>query len=250
MSMGKPYQTRGIIIRTVKYGETSLVVSIFTSMFGLQQYMVKGVRSSKKSASISHGQLQIGNILDLVVLHNEKNTLQYIKECKQPFYYEHLFVDVTKNAVMLFMIELLQKCIKQPDPAPDLYDFIEDIMRGLDKASATQTANLPLFFTIQLSHFFGFRLMDNYSEKNNLLDLHEGKFVSVLPIHQMVISYPKSEYISHFLRVLQIAELEDIKMNKQLRNELLDRCLQFYELHLSPFGLMRSLPVIRVLLDN
>jgi DNA repair protein RecO (recombination protein O) len=107
--------------------------------------MVKGVRSSKKSASISHGQLQIGNILDLVVLHNEKNTLQYIKECKQPFYYEHLFVDVTKNAVMLFMIELLQKCIKQPDPAPDLYDFIEDIMRGLDKASATQTANLPLF---------------------------------------------------------------------------------------------------------
>ncbi|MEY4628178.1 MAG: hypothetical protein RLZZ595_504 [Bacteroidota bacterium] len=248
--MGTPHQTKGIVIRTVKYGETSLVVSVFTSLFGLQQYMVKGVRSSKKSASISHGQLQVGNILELVVMHNEKNTLQHIKECKQSFYYEHLFVDVTKNAVMLFMIELLQKCIKQPDPAPDLYDFIEDIMRGLDHATPTQTANLPLFFTVQLSHFFGFRLMDNYNAQNNILDLREGQFVAAMPIHQMFIGYPKSEYIAQFLRVMQLEELEDIKMNKQMRNELLDLCLQFYELHISPFGAMRSLPVIRTLLES
>lgn len=248
--MSTPYHTKGLIIRTVKYGETSLVVSVFTSLFGLQQYMVKGVRTSKKSASFSASQFQVGNILELVVYHNEKNTLQHIKECKQPFYFEHLFADVTKNAVLLFMIELLQKCIKEPDTAPELYDFIEDVILGLDKASPTQTANLPLFFIVHLSHFFGFRLMDNYTTIETILDLREGQYVSQMPIHQMVITYPKSEVISQLLRVMQIEELDQIPLNKQLRNELLDACLQFYELHISPFGQMKSLPVIRTLLES
>jgi DNA repair protein RecO (recombination protein O) len=247
--MSTPHHTKGLIIRAVKYGETSLVVSIFTDLFGLQQYMVKGIRTSKKSASFSASQFQVGNILDLIVYHNEKNTLQHIKECKQPFFFEYLFADVTKNAVLLFMIELLQKCIKEPESAPELYNFIEDIILGLDKATPAQTANLPLFFILHLSHFFGFRLMDNYSEKENILDLREGQFVEHAPIHQMAITYPKSECIAQLLRVMQIEELEQIQLNKQLRNELLDACLQFYELHISPFGQMKSLPVIRTLLE-
>lgn len=247
--MSTPHQTRGLIIRTVKYGETSLVVSVFTSLFGLQQYIVKGIRTSKKSASFSASQFQVGNILDLIVYHNDKNTLQHIKECKQPFYFEHLFADVTKNAVLLFMIELLQKCIKEPESAPELYEFIEDVILGLDKATPTQTANMPLFFIVHLSHFFGFRLMDNYSENEHILDLREGQFVEKMPIHQMAIAYPKSEFISQFLRVMQIPELDQIQLNKQLRNELLDACLQLYELHISPFGQMKSLPVIRTLLE-
>jgi DNA repair protein RecO (recombination protein O) len=247
--MSTPFHTKGLIIRTVKYGETSLVVSIFTSLFGLQQYMVKGVRTSKKSASFTASQFQVGNILELVVYHNDKNTLQHIKECKQPFYFEHLFADVTKNAVLLFIIELLQKCIKEPDTAPELYDFIEDIILGLDKASPTQTANIPLFFIVHLSHFFGFRLMDNYSEEATILDLREGQFVKQTPLHQMVITYPKSEIIAQLLRVMQLEELDQLQMNKHLRNELMDACLQFYELHISPFGQMKSLPVIRILLE-
>jgi DNA repair protein RecO (recombination protein O) len=247
--MSTPHHTRGLIIRTVKYGETSLVVSVFTALFGLQQYMVKGIRTSKKSASFSASQFQVGNILELIVYHHDKNTLQHIKECKQPFYFEHLFADITKNAVLLFMIELLQKCIKEPESSPELYDFIEDVILGLDKATPAQTANLPLFFILHLSHFFGFRLMDNYSEKDNVLDLREGQFVEQIPILQMAITYPKSEYIAQLLRVMQIEELDQIQLNKQLRNELMDACLHFYELHISPFGQMKSLPVIRTLLE-
>jgi DNA repair protein RecO (recombination protein O) len=81
------HQTKGIIIRTVTYGETSLVVSAFTELFGVQQYMVKGVRSAKKSAVVSASQLQVGNILDMTVYHNDRNALQHIKECKQAIYY-------------------------------------------------------------------------------------------------------------------------------------------------------------------
>ena len=97
------HQTKGIIIRTVKYGETSLIISAFTELFGVQQYIVNGVRTSKKSSGISAMQLQVGNILDMVVYQNDRNTLQHIKECKQAVHYNDLFSNVVKNTVMLFM---------------------------------------------------------------------------------------------------------------------------------------------------
>ena len=92
--------------------------------------------------------------------------------------------------------------------------------------------------------------MDNFSEQHKILDLHEGQFVAEMPIHQMVVVPPQSEYVSQLLRVMQLEELEEVKMNRQLRNDLLDACLQFYGMHINAFGSMKSLPVIRVLMES
>lgn len=243
------HQTKGIIIRTVKYGETSLIVSAFTELFGTQQYIVNGIRSSKKSHDISAAHLQIGNILEMTVYHNDRDTLQRIKECKQAVHYDGIFVDVTKNTVMLFMVEVLQKCLNEPDPHPELFYFIEDILKGLDQSNSFQTANLPLFFMLHLSHFFGFRMMDNFDEVRNILDLREGKFVENMPIHQQVITYPYSAYVSQFLKALQFNDLDQIKLNRQMRFDLINYCIDYYGLHIQPFGIMKTLPIIRTILE-
>jgi DNA repair protein RecO (recombination protein O) len=248
--MASLHSTKGIVIRTVKYGETSLVVSLFTEKFGLQQYMVNGIRSSKKTVTFSASQMQIGNMLELVVYKNEKDTLQRIKECKLAYHHEAVFVDVIKNAVLLFMIELLQKCLKEPDEQEDLFHFMEDMLVGLDRANPAETANIPLFFMLHLSHFFGFRIMDNFQHDTPILDLHEGKFVSSLPLHQYYLALPHSEWVAQFLRVMQVHELTDLKLNRVVRNEILDSCLDFYAMHVTPFGGMRSLPVLRTLLED
>lgn len=248
--MSSLHQTKGIVLRAVKYGETSLVVSIFTELYGLQQYMVNGVRTSKKNSTISSSQLQSGNLLELIVYQNEKQTLQRIKESKLAIQVNDVYSSITKNAVLLYMMELLQSCLKQPDSNPPLFYFLEDVLNGLSHANETETANLPLFFTLHLSHFFGFRLMDNFSSARDCLDLREGQFVDTTPMHQLIVQMPLSEKISQLLRVMQIAELSEIKLNKHQRNQLLDDLLQFYALHIHPFGSIRSLAVIRAVLEN
>ena len=45
------HQTKGIVLRTIKYGETSIVVNIFTELFGIQSYLVNGVRASSKKGT-------------------------------------------------------------------------------------------------------------------------------------------------------------------------------------------------------
>ncbi len=244
------HKSRGIVIRSVKYGETSLVVSAYTELFGLQQYLVNGVRTSKRNTTFSASQLQVGNILDMVVYQNDKNTLQRIKECKQAVHYETLFMDVKKNSIMLFMIEILQKCIRQPESHPDLFFFIEDMLHGLDKSNSPQSIHIPIFFMLNLSHFFGFKILDNYDEQNEILDLNEGKYTESLPSHQQALLKPHSASISQYLKVMQLAELEEFKFNRQHRFELLNACITYYELHVQPFGVIRSLPVIRAVLED
>ena len=122
----KLHHTKGIVLRTVKYGETSVIVTIFTELFGIQSYLVNGVRTSSKKGSGKSNLFQPTSILDMIVYHNELKQLQRIKEFRWSFLYQRILSDVTRNAVALFMIELLTKCLKQPAATPDLFHFAED----------------------------------------------------------------------------------------------------------------------------
>jgi DNA repair protein RecO (recombination protein O) len=172
------HKTRGIVLRTVKYGETSLIVTLYTELFGIQSYLVNGVRTSTRKGPGKANLFQPAAILDLVVYHNLLKNLQRIREFKWGVLYQHIFFNVLKNAVALFMIELLQKCLKQPEPNPDLFFFIEDAFLHLDAAEGRVLANFPLFFILHLAGFFGFKIEDTYSEHTPFLDLNEGQFVA------------------------------------------------------------------------
>ena len=152
----KVHKTKGIVLRTVKYGETSVIVTIFTELFGVQSYLVNGVRVSTKKGTGKANLFQPTAILDLIVYHNELKQLQRIKEFKWGYLYRHILSDVRKNAVALFMVELLTKCLKQPEGNPELYEFSEDAFYHLDESSDVITANFPLFFALHLPVFLVF----------------------------------------------------------------------------------------------
>lgn len=239
------YKTKGIILRNVKFGETSLVVTCFTEMFGLQSYMVNNVRIAPKKGTPKSNYFQPAGMLDLVVYHNEHKNLQRIKEYKWAHLYEHLFGDIFKNAVSLFMVELLNKCVKEPEPNPKLFYFMEDALLHLDKAGNSVTANFPIFFSLHLAVFFGFRISDTYSEKNNLLDLYEGVFIQQQPGHVHFLDGREAVAISNFLKVLHPGDLIQLKLNGEIRRRLLMAIENYYALHIADFGKMKTLPVLR-----
>ena len=65
------HKTKGIVLKSIRYGETSLVVTVFTELFGVQTYMVNGVRTNKKSGSKA-ALFQPSSILDMEVYHNDQ----------------------------------------------------------------------------------------------------------------------------------------------------------------------------------
>ena len=241
--------TKGIVLRTVKYGETSVIVSIFTEKFGVQSYLVNGVRITTKKGSGKANLFQPSAILDMVVYHNELKQLQRIREFKWAHLYQHILSDVRKNAVALFMVELLTKCLKQPEANSDLFYFAEDAFLRLDKSSDAATANFPLFFALHLPVFFGLRINDNYSEDRCFLDLQEGAFVQEQPTHPHFLEDRQAFITSQILKVQQPEELEDIRLNHDFRRQLLFTYETYYKLHIQDFGTMRTLPVLKEILN-
>ncbi|MDP4131052.1 MAG: DNA repair protein RecO [Bacteroidota bacterium] len=244
------HKTKGIVLRTVKYAETSIIVSIFTEMFGLQSYLVNGVRTNSRKGSSKTGFFQPAAILDLVVYHHEPKNLERIKEYQWGHLYQHIFFDVVTNAVALFMIELLQKCIKQPESNPELYQFSEDALIHLDRASTTVQANFPLYFALHAASFFGLQISDNYTLQKSYLDLQEGIFTEEKPAHPHFLGNPYSEITSQLLKVMQPAELTQVPLNKEKRRILLQAYLDFYSIHMTGFGSMKTLAVLRTILDD
>ncbi|NSL89113.1 DNA repair protein RecO [Chitinophaga solisilvae] len=242
------HKTRGIVLRTVKYGDTSLIVSIFTELFGQQSYIVNGVRSAKPKAAKGN-LLQPGNILELVVYHNEIKNLQRISEFKLGYIYQSLHYNVVKNTVALYIIELLQKSLKQPEQHLDLYYFTENTLQLLDGSALTVTANLPLYFTLKLAGHLGFHLNGRFSEYTPYLDLQEGTFTDLPPHHPDHLDPENSETTDRLFQCTAVQHLAGINMTKEKRRKLMYAYLDFFRLHMPDFQEMQSPPILHEILD-
>ena len=243
------HKTKAIVLRTVKYGETSLIISAYTELYGLQSYIVQGVRTSSKKGGAKANFFQPGAILELIVYHHDLKNLQRIKEFRWSFLYTELFADVIKNSVMLYMMELLQKCVKQPENNPDLFCFVEEALMELDKASDTVTANFPLYFSLHLTNFFGFQMNIEDAGTHAVFDLQEGSFVDTHPQHVYYIDGQAAQLMSEVLKAMQPHELTEVPMNYLQRRQLLEAIETFYMLHMPEFSKMKTLQVLQEVLS-
>src|SRR6187200_113375 len=99
------HKTRGVVFRFTKYGESSIIVNIFTEMFGLQSYIVNGVRSRTVKSRIAL--YQPLTLLDLVVYHRENANINRIKEVKCLYPYQSIPTDIKKSALAIFIMEVI-----------------------------------------------------------------------------------------------------------------------------------------------
>jgi len=244
------HKTKGIILRAVKYGETSLIVTILTELFGLQSYIVSGIRTSKKGGSKA-AMFQPSAILDLDVYHNEHKGLNRIRDASWSVLYKNIFNDIIKNSVALFMVELMIKTIKQPESDPDLFYFCEDCLKELDNAPSSVTANMPLYFCLQLPHFFGLKIesASTISDPDQFfLDFLEGRFSFVRPEHNHYMQGENAVATAELLKVMHPHELSQFNLNQFRRRELLKNYLEYYSLHLPEFGKLKTLEIMNEVL--
>ena len=243
------HTTKGIVLRTVKYGDTSIITTVYTELFGIQSYIVKGVRQASKRSAGKASFFQPAAMLDMVVYHNELKHLQFIKEYEWSYLYEKILFDVVRNTVAMYVVELLQHSLKQPEANPELFHLIEDTLTQLDRGTGTLAGNLPLYFTLHLAAELGFQMQGTYSEQTPLVDLQEGMFVAEKPAHPYYLEDAQARATSQFLAVQFYNDLETIALNRFMRRELLQAYQTYLALHIADFGEMKSLAILQEILS-
>ena len=237
-------KTEGVILKSIKYGETSLIQDIYTKEYGLKSYIVGGVRNKKKSRA---GGLQLMSIVELVAYHKKNNSLSRIKEIKPLVYYKELPFEVLKSSVGMFITEVARRSLSQDEQNKELYAFIKDSYLYLDSAEGS-IALFPILFLIKFSQRMGFAPASNYSEVHNSFNLMEGAFGHQNETSQYCLDAETSQYLYSLLfEEYGISKLFSIP--KVMRQRLLKELVNFYRIHIDSFGKLNSLSVLQELFD-
>jgi DNA repair protein RecO (recombination protein O) len=219
------HKTKGIVFRFTKYGETSIIVSLFTELFGLQSYIVNGVRSKTSKNKIAL--FQPLTLLDLIVYHREHASINRIKEVKCMYPYQSIFFDIKKSSLAMFLNEVINKTVKEESHASDLCEFLIQSFIVLDQLT-DRSENFHLQFLFKLSRFLGFGAY-------NLSDV-------------LGVRITSSENEKLIVRLLTSDYTQFVGMENQQRREILDLILKFYADHIDNMGEIKSLGVLREIL--
>ena len=222
--------TRGVVLSHIKYRETSLIVKIYTEAFGLQTYIVNGVRSSKASKSKS-AFFQPLMLLDLIVYHKDGQSMHHIKEIKTAYIFKNIPYEHKKCVIAIFLSEILQKTIKEHYKNPELFEFIYDSLVILDEQKSDYE-NFHLLFMLQYASFLGFAPQDAIS-------FFEEVSYKFNPI--------ELTFVAQLFNTNQFVCTE--KGNNQTRRFILDKIIYLYQLHVDNIGVIKSFEVLKEIMD-
>ena len=235
------YKTRGIALHTIKYGDTSIVVHIYTELFGRQAYLVKGAYGKK--AAVRANNFYPLNLLELEVYHKQGANLQKIKEANNYPVYCQIPFDPWKNAVVVFLAEIIYRTLREEESNPVLFNFIFSSLQLLD-LKIKFVADFHLIFMLQLSKFGGFYPYNNFSKVNNIFDLANGRFVSEIPFHGHFIHIEEAKIFANIIDK-RYDDMKKTKLTRELKYYFLEKLVEYYRLHIDGMGEVKSLQVLK-----
>ncbi|WP_443945895.1 DNA repair protein RecO [Pedobacter sp. AW1-32] len=239
------HKVRGIVLKTTNYSESSVVVQVFTDKFGMQSYLINGVKKPK--AKIKMNMLQSLHLLDMVVYHKTNSSIQRVSELRQTPVFKSIPYDVVKSSIVIFLNEVLYKSIRQQSTDEGLFDYIYNSIAWFDEHQDVYP-NFHLSFLLKLTRFLGFSPNEQRRSDQIFFDLQEGEFLSRQPVHANFLRLDDALcFISLFNSPLE--KISEIKLSNIQRRFLLDKILVFYTLHTASFGEVQSHKILETLLS-
>lgn len=239
----KCYKARGIVLHTVKYGESSLVLYLLTDTMGRQTYMVQGVRSSggRKGKSAL---LQPMFVLDFVGLESPRMQMHRMKEISSALPPATIPFDVRKSTISLFMAELIYRLVRESEPNSPLFDFVYACVEALD-GMEEGVANFHLWFMVRLASLLGF-YPGNEHIPGKWFDIREGLFTPVMPRHTFVMEPENAQLLGWFMEH-DAGALGTLKLAREQRSGFMTALLDYFGYHLDSVGQVkvRSIQILR-----
>jgi DNA repair protein RecO (recombination protein O) len=239
------HKTRGIVLKTTPYGDSSVVAQIFTEKFGIQSYMINGIKKPK--AKIRMNMLQPLHLTEMVVYHKTNTGIQRISELRPTPIFRTIPYDIVKSTITMFLNEVLYKSIRQQNTDEQLFEFIYNGMCWFDETEPA-SVNFHLAFLLKLTRFLGFAPSTETKSNQNFFDLQEGAFCSMPPVHPYFLGKTDAAlFISIFSTPFD--KLQELQLTNSSRRSILEKILVFYTLHTASFGDIRSHQVLEDVLS-
>ncbi|WP_299670661.1 DNA repair protein RecO [uncultured Polaribacter sp.] len=235
--------TKAIVLSSLKFSDTSLIVKCYTEQEGVKSYIIKGILKAKKGG-IKVAYFQPLTQLTLVANHNSKGTLNTLKEVQILNPYKTIYRDIVKQSVVLFISEVLTNSIQEEEKNIHFYNYLETALVWLDVHD--KIANFHLLFLLNSTKYLGF-YPDITENEIFGFDLLNGSF-SASTANKNVISGNEFYQFKKLLGI-NFDDIEKVSFSKNERQLVLQLIIRYFELHLDGFRKPKSLQILEAVFN-
>jgi DNA repair protein RecO (recombination protein O) len=233
---------RGIVLNTFRFAEKKIIAKVYSKNLGLLSLLLHF--ASTKNSSYKPAFFLPFTEIDFQIQLSSNKTLHHPSEINLVQSFSEAFSHPLKNSQLIFLNEVLIKCLKEEHANNDLYDFV---IAFLDQIS-TQNFNpdLHLLFLLEFTSYLGFYPHLENTNTGIYFDLLEGVFVNNPTPHPNYCDRESTETFKNF-----ILNYDKLKTGKILssteRKQLLNLFKLFYFLHVPGLHELKSIAVLEQL---
>jgi len=233
-------KNRAIVLHTVRYGEKSLIVNLYTEKSGRQAAILNAARGTgpKNKAAF----LQPLFLVETESYVHKNRELQRIKEVRLTTPYLHIPFEVRKSAQVLFLAEVLRKVLVEEAGNQALFDFMESALLYFDMMELG-TSGFHLWFLVRLTGYLGIYPREVAGD-HLWFDMKKGTFVHSEPLHPGFMDRETTALLRRMM-ALNIKDLHTLKMTPDQRSELIVKILEYLHYHFGNLQSLNSLPVLK-----
>lgn len=236
---------KGIVLRTVKYNDTSLIVDLFTQQHGRMSVMASTARVKRSVRSVSFWQP-----LSMVEFNADirpQGKLPKPTDVHTYYNYIDLPFSPVKSSLVLFLAEFLSAATREERVNEPLYEYLEQSLQLLDMQECPLCiANFHLVFLIHLSHFIG--IYPNIEDTGSYFDLMNGAYTYGQPPHPHYLKPEEARYLPVLFR-MNYATMHLFRFSRAARMRILNVLNAYYRLHVPSFPTLKSLEVLHEMFD-
>ncbi len=238
-------KTQGIVLHSLKYKDTSIIVDIYTEVSGRASFLVPVSRSRK--AAVKSVLFQPLSLVELEADFRPNTTIYKVKEAKSLYPFTSIPYDPYKSAIALFLSEFLYRALREEAENRPLFAYLQHSIVWLDECGSG-FANFHLVFLMRLSRFLGC--------------IRIWKIITAVTISicktLALLRYAAVAFRLHRagrgvtpdgLMRMNYETMHLFAMSRTERARCLAIMNEYYRLHLPDFPVLKSLEVLKELFD-
>ena len=234
---------RGIVLNTIRYSDKHNIVHIYTDGRGLMSFAVP---LGKTQASRMHNAMLMPlSLVDLEVGVRPGRDLALLREVRRNYPLATIYSDPIRNAIALFISELLTHVIQEPEGNEYLFRYIEQSVQLLEQMPG-QITKFHICFLFHLGAHLGIQPNLESYRKGYWFDMTDGVFLpSAVKGHALLP--PQEAQVLHLLSRMTFSNMGVFRFNREERNRMLDVIISYYRLHNAAIGTLRSPDILKQL---
>ena len=146
--------TDAIVLRSMKYGETSKIVTLYSKKFGKIKVIAKGARSAKSKFGASLEPMMHSSV---IFYKKEQRDLHVLSKCELSTPFLKFDGNGDRLAVGLALVELVNLVMHDEEENLPMFALLVEALEAVDRASQN-LLNIFFAFELRLLEIFGYGL--------------------------------------------------------------------------------------------